>query len=82
MMLKGMPFRCQPSTGMVAYSWLRRRLRIGDSLAVEGFAFQGWEGHPWQIESQLIRPKQLPHSWEAEGLFSNGMRVRKKNDAR
>jgi hypothetical protein len=74
-----MPPSFMPSTGMVAYDWLRRRLRTGDSLAVEGFAFQGWEGHPWQIESQLIRPKELPYPWEAEGFFSNGMRERKKN---
>ena len=44
-----------PSTGMIAYDWLLRKLKPEDTLTVEGFTFEGWSGHPWEIESQLIR---------------------------
>lgn len=51
----GMPRSFMPSTGMIAYDWLRRRLRPGDSVAIEGFTFQGWHRHPWNVERQLVR---------------------------
>ena len=51
----GMDLESMPSTGMIAYDWLHRRLKPGDTLTVEGFTFEGWKGHPWAIESQLIR---------------------------
>jgi len=52
----GMHHKAMPSTGMIAYDWLLRRLKPEDTLAVEGFTFEGWSGHPWAIESQLILP--------------------------
>jgi len=51
----GMRRASMPSTGMIAYDWLLQRLKPEDSLTVEGFTFEGWSGHPWAIESQLIR---------------------------
>lgn len=45
-----------PSTGMIAYDWLRRRLQPSDCLFTEGFTFEVWHGHPWAIEKQLIKP--------------------------
>jgi len=62
----GMPPRCMPSTGMLAYDWLSRQLHPGDSIAIEGFTFEGWHQHPWQIESQLVRPQKRPFVWEDE----------------
>lgn len=52
----GMRMSQMPSTGMVAYDWVRRRLRPTDSLLVAGFAHQGWPGHPWDLEREMIRP--------------------------
>lgn len=43
-----------PSTGMVAYYAMQRRLLPGDSLDFTGFTFEGWGGHPWEIEKRLI----------------------------
>lgn len=60
----GMPANLMPSTGMIAYDWISRRLRCGDSLEVMGFTFEGWNRHPWEIERQLIKPKRLRYSWE------------------
>jgi hypothetical protein len=60
----GMPGGCMPSTGMIAYDWLSRRLDYDDTLAVEGFTFEGWEGHPWNIERQLIRARTPRYSWQ------------------
>jgi hypothetical protein len=42
MLKAGMPPRNMPSTGMVAYNWLLKRLIAGDSLDIEGFTFEGW----------------------------------------
>lgn len=52
----GMAFRYHPSTGMVAYYWLRKRLQPEDTLSLAGFTFEGWEGHVWAIERELIKP--------------------------
>jgi len=51
----GMRRASMPSTGMIAYDWLLQRLKPEDSLTVEGFTFEGWSGHPWAIESRLIK---------------------------
>jgi hypothetical protein len=51
----GMPPSCMPSTGMIAYHWLKWKLRRGDSLDIAGFTFEGWEGHPWAIEKTLVK---------------------------
>jgi hypothetical protein len=40
---------------MIAYDWLLQRLKPEDTLTIEGFSFEGWAGHPWAIEGQLIR---------------------------
>lgn len=53
---RGMEICQMPSTGMVAYDWVRRRLRPGDSLLLAGFTHQGWQGHPWHVESEIVRP--------------------------
>ena len=53
---RGMPPSYQPSTGMIAYDWIRRRLRPHDRLAVEGFTFEGWRFHPWAVEREVIKP--------------------------
>jgi len=52
----GMAFRCQPSTGMVAYYWLCNRIKDEDSISIAAFTFEGWPGHPWAIERRLIKP--------------------------
>jgi hypothetical protein len=51
----GMRQATMPSTGMIAYDWLLQRLKPEDTITIEGFSFEGWPGHPWAIESQLIR---------------------------
>jgi hypothetical protein len=56
----GKPPSFLPSTGMVAYHWLCRRLQPGDSLDVTGFTFEGWDGHPWAIEKRLITGVYYP----------------------
>ncbi|MDP9128067.1 MAG: hypothetical protein M3N08_07410 [Pseudomonadota bacterium] len=53
---RGMPLDFQPSTGLIAYRWLRARLKPGDSLDIAGFTFEGWDRHPWRIERQLVHP--------------------------
>ena len=53
---RGMEICQMPSTGMVAYDWVRRRLRPGDSLLLAGFTHQGWQGHPWHVEREIVRP--------------------------
>jgi hypothetical protein len=70
----GMPPSCMPSTGMVAYDWLSRECHAGDSIAIEGFTFEGWDRHPWQIERQLVQPKKAHFSWQDEShpLFHKG----------
>ena len=35
----GMPPSWMPSTGLIAYSWLRKRLRKCDTLEIQGFTF-------------------------------------------
>ncbi|MCX8504560.1 MAG: hypothetical protein ORN52_11375 [Beijerinckiaceae bacterium] len=56
MLRLGMPQASMPSTGMIAYDWLLRKLKPNDRLTVEGFTFEGWPGHPWAIERDLILP--------------------------
>ena len=51
----GMRQASMPSSGMIAYDWLLRRLKPGDTITIEGFTFEGWHGHPWAIERNLIR---------------------------
>jgi hypothetical protein len=52
----GMPVGWVPSTGMIAYHWLRQKLTSGDSLDITGFTFEGvFERHPWEIEKTLIK---------------------------
>jgi hypothetical protein len=36
-----------PSTGLIAYDWLRRRWQDWDYIGVEGFTFVGWDFRPW-----------------------------------
>ena len=50
----GMPPSSMPSTGLIAYMWLRKRLCKNDTLKVIGFTFEGWERHPWDIERKLL----------------------------
>lgn len=59
MMRRGMTQEKMPSTGLVAYDWIRRRLKPGDGLNVDGFSFVGWEGHAWEIEKRIVMPLQL-----------------------
>jgi len=54
MLRLGMPEAAMPSTGMIAYDWLLRQLKPDDRLTIEGFTFEGWPGHPWEIERELI----------------------------
>jgi hypothetical protein len=55
MLRAGMPLRNLPSTGMVAFDWLSKKLRPGDSLDIDGFTFEGWDRHSWDVERQLIK---------------------------
>jgi hypothetical protein len=41
MLKAGMPPRNMPSTGMVAFDWLSKKLNPGDSLDIDGFTFEG-----------------------------------------
>ena len=50
----GMAQDAMPSTGMIAYDWLLQRLKPDDYLTVAGFTFEGWPGHPWEIERGLV----------------------------
>ncbi len=52
----GMESWRMPSTGMISYDWLCRRLEPRDSLVIEGYKFDNWYGHPRHIEKELIRP--------------------------
>lgn len=51
----GMPMSFMPSTGMIAWWWLSRQLKPGDSLDITGFTFEGWGHHPWEIERSLVK---------------------------
>ena len=55
MLRAGMPSGNMPSTGMVAYDWLSKKLRPGDSLDIAGFTFEGWNWHPWGLERTIIK---------------------------
>ena len=55
MLRAGMPLRNMPSTGMVAFDWLSKKLKPGDSLDIDGFTFQGWDRHSWDVERKLIK---------------------------
>jgi len=50
----GMPAAQMPSTGMVAFDWVQRRMQPEDRLELAGFSWEGWEGHAWQIERRLM----------------------------
>jgi len=50
----GMPRTMMPSTGMIAWDWVHRRMHPGDHLSIAGFTWQGWEGHAWDIERRLM----------------------------
>jgi hypothetical protein len=52
----GMEHWRMPSTGMIAYDWLCRRLQPQDCLLVAGFKFDNWRGHPRDVERGLIKP--------------------------
>lgn len=52
----GMPAHFMPSTGMIAYDWICKKMCKGDSLMLEGFTFEGWDRHPWEIEKKIIIP--------------------------
>lgn len=55
MLSAGMAPGSMPSTGMVAYHWLSRKLRAGDSLDLAGFTFEGWDRHAWDVERKLLK---------------------------
>lgn len=52
----GMPPSVNPSTGAVAYDWLRRRMGELDSLEIDGFTVEGREGHAWHVERAFVHP--------------------------
>ena len=52
---EGMTASMMPSTGMIAFDWVVRGMRPGDRLAIAGFSWEGWEGHPWEIERRIMR---------------------------
>jgi hypothetical protein len=54
MLSLGMPHSFHPSTGLIAYKWILRRMTAGDVLDVAGFTHQGWDRHSWAIEKQII----------------------------
>jgi hypothetical protein len=56
----GMRKSSMPSTGMIAYHWLRERVTNTDAIILEAFTFHGWHIHPWPIEKQLVRPITPP----------------------
>ena len=56
LMALGMKEDQLPSTGLIAFEWIKTLMRPGDHLEPIGFTHQGWDGHPWTIEAQLVRP--------------------------
>ena len=52
---RGMAAHMMPSTGMIAFDWVRAQMRPEDLLRIEGFGWQGWEGHPWAIERAMMQ---------------------------
>jgi hypothetical protein len=56
LMALGMKENQLPSTGLIAFEWIKTLMRPGDQLEPIGFTHQGWDGHPWTIEAQLVRP--------------------------
>jgi hypothetical protein len=52
----GMQGSMQPSTGLLAYEWITSRLTPMDRLDIAGFTFEGWDGHPWEIERRVVVP--------------------------
>jgi hypothetical protein len=60
MIRMGMAPSYHPSTGMIAYDWLSRYLSINDRLDIIGFSFEGWSGHAWSVEKQIIKDIEEP----------------------
>lgn len=56
LMALGMKEGQLPSTGLIAFEWIKTLMQSGDHLEPIGFTHQGWDGHPWTIEAQLVRP--------------------------
>lgn len=56
LMALGMKEDQLPSTGLIAFEWIKTLMQPGDHLEPIGFTHQGWDGHPWTIEAQLVRP--------------------------
>lgn len=61
----GMRLGDMPSTGLIAYEWLRHNMAPQDSLQLAGFTFQGWDHHPWAIEKQIVVPVNVPEMADA-----------------
>ena len=43
-----------PSTGFLALFWYDRMVGDGTRLALHGFGFSGWSGHPWAREREWV----------------------------
>lgn len=49
----------RPSTGFVALVWYLRTLPAHARLALHGFTFEGWPGHPWRRERERVAAEAL-----------------------
>ena len=48
------PFVC-PSTGFLAIEYVMASPRFTDCRKhIVGFGFEGWNGHPWQLERSIV----------------------------
>lgn len=45
-----------PSTGVIGIETILQdsRFKIYDKKYIVGFNWTGWEGHPWELERQLV----------------------------
>lgn len=57
---RGMKVGQMPSTGLIAYEWLKTIMNTGDELRIAGFTHSGWWGHPWELEKDIIKDYVKP----------------------
>jgi hypothetical protein len=64
LMRLGMRPSLMPSTGLIAYLWMMKRIMPIDTISLAGFTFEGWTGHPWDIEKAIVKPFKPTFSWQ------------------
>ncbi|AGB74956.1 hypothetical protein [Rhizobium tropici] len=43
-----------PSTGYIAFHWIKKKISANDTVELFGFTHKGWPLHPWKYEQKMM----------------------------